>query len=284
VKNHTAVPVSFEVYPPRSHDRLPELHASLLELDRVSPDFISVTFGAGGSSTKDSLAILAFIRDSTAATPLAHLTCVGSTTQEAKELVESFLAEGISDFLALRGDLPEGTSEHHGELTHATDLIELIRDIQDAPSPAERVAVAAFPNGHPESASLDEDVTTLLRKQDAGATLAITQLFFYSSDYERFVEKCHSAGVSIPILPGIMPITSLGRLERVLELTGEARPQDLALQLSSAQDRSEQEKVGIDWSASMVSELVDMGAPGIHLYAFNQHATVLSVLKQAGIR
>ena len=284
MKNHWATPVSFEVYPPRSHERLPELHASLLELDRVSPDFISVTFGAGGSSTKDSLAILAFIRDNTVATPLAHLTCVGSTTKQAKALVESFLAERISDFLALRGDLPEGISEHHGELAHATDLIELIKGIQDAPAHPERVAVAAFPNGHPESASLDEDVTTLLRKQDAGATLAITQLFFYPTDYARFVEKSHEAGVTIPILPGIMPITSLGRLERVLELTGEARPHELALGLSSSKDRSEQEKIGIDWSASMVGELVEMGAPGIHLYAFNQHATVLSVLKQAGVR
>lgn len=278
------VPVSFEVYPPRSSLGLPQLHEAIKALQRALPNFISVTFGAGGSSTKDSLDVLTFIRDNTSAAPLAHITCVGSTRGDARALLSSFLAEGVRHFLALRGDLPEGTSEHQGELAHATDLIELMRDMEHIPSQPEQIAVAAFPNGHPESASLEEDIATLLRKQDAGATLAITQLFFYSSEYERFVEKCQSAGVSIPILPGIMPITSMGRLERVLELTGEARPHDLALQLSNAQDRSEQEKIGIDWSARMVQELVEMGAPGIHLYAFNQHATVLSVLEQAGVR
>jgi methylenetetrahydrofolate reductase (NADPH) len=278
------VPLSFEVYPPRSSGKIPELQEAILALGRALPDFISVTFGAGGSSAKDSLDVLTFIRDNTSATPLAHITCVGSTKREATNLIHSFLAEDIRHFLALRGDLPAGTMEHVGELAHATNLIELITDMEDVPTPPERIAVAAFPNGHPESASVEEDIATLLAKQDAGATLAITQLFFYPTDYARFVEKTHEAGVTIPILPGIMPITSMGRLERVLELTGEARPHDLALQLWSAQDRSEQEKIGIDWSASMVGELVEMGAPGIHLYAFNQHATVLSVLEQAGVR
>ena len=278
------VPVSFEVYPPRSPEKIPDLQESIRVLDSVKPDFISVTFGAGGSSTRDSLDVLRFIRDESRATPLAHLTCVGTTRQEASELVVSFLAEGITHFLALRGDLPEGALEHHGELHHAVDLVALMHELPDAPKHLERIAVAAFPNGHPESHSLDHDVETLLRKQEAGATLAITQLFFYAEHYLTFVENARAAGVKIPILPGLMPITSPGRLNRVLELSGENRPSELSEALSSAEDSAAREAIGVDWTAHMVRELVDAGAPGIHLYAFNQHRTVLSVLEQSGVR
>ena len=278
------VPVSFEVYPPRSPEKLPELQDSIRVLDSISPDFISVTFGAGGSSTRDSLEVLRFIRDESSATPLAHLTCVGTTQQEASELVVSFLAEGITHFLALRGDLPEGTLEHHGELHYAVDLVRLMHELPDAPKPLERIAVATFPNGHPESHSLDHDVETLLRKQEAGATLAITQLFFYAEHYLAFVEKAYGAGVTIPILPGLMPVVSPGRLNRVVELSGENRPSELSDALASTEDSAEREAIGVDWTAHMVRELVDAGAPGIHLYAFNQHRTVLSVLEQSGVR
>ena len=278
------VAVSFEVYPPRMPEKMPDLQESIRALDAVGPDFISVTFGAGGSSTRDSLEVLRFIRDESHATPLAHLTCVGTTRQEASELVVSFLAEGITHFLALRGDLPEGALEHHGELDHAVDLVTLMHELPDAPKPIERIAVAAFPNGHPESHSLDHDVETLLRKQEAGATLAITQLFFYTEHYLTFLGKAHAAGVTIPILPGLMPITSPGRLNRVLELSGENRPTDLSEALSSTEDSAAREAIGVDWTARMVTELVNAGAPGIHLYAFNQHRTVLSVLEQSGVR
>lgn len=279
-----AVRVSFEVFPPRSPENLYRLHESIKALDAALPEFISVTFGAGGSSTKESLEVLTFIRDNTQATPLAHLTCVGNSTLEAESLINSFLEHGVRHFLALRGDLPHGQSEHHGELEHATDLISLMLQGSAIARRPELIAVAAFPNGHPESKSLDYDIETLLAKQSLGATLAITQLFFFSSDYEHFVEKSRAAGVTIPILPGIMPITSLGRLARVLELTGEQEPQGLASSLAACESAAQAHQVGIDWSANMVSELVEMGAPGIHLYAFNQHATVLSVLEQAGVR
>jgi methylenetetrahydrofolate reductase (NADPH) len=250
----------------------------------VAPEFISVTFGAGGSSTRDSLDVLSFIKDHTAAKPLAHLTCVGTTRAEAEGLIASFLDHGITEFLALRGDLPEGETEHRGELHHAVDLVDLMKNGIPQSQPIERIAVAAFPNGHPESSSLDQDIETLLAKQNAGATLAITQLFFYVEDYVKFVEKATDAGVTIPILPGLMPITSPGRLARVLELTGERNPLELEQQLQSTEDPDERVSLGIEWCADMIRELVDAGAPGIHLYAFNQHETVLSALEQAGVR
>ena len=276
--------VSFEVYPPRSPDKLPGLHESIKSLDSVAPEFISVTFGAGGSSTRDSLDVLSFIKEHTTAKPLAHLTCVGTTRTEAEGLIASFLDHGITEFLALRGDLPEGETEHRGELHHAVDLVDLMKNGIPQSQPIERIAVAAFPNGHPESASLDQDIETLLAKQNAGATLAITQLFFYVEDYVRFVERATAAGVTIPILPGLMPITSPGRLARVLELSGERNPLELEQKLQSTEDPDERVSLGIEWCADMIRDLVDAGAPGIHLYAFNQHETVLSALEQAGVR
>jgi methylenetetrahydrofolate reductase (NADPH) len=278
------VNVSFEVYPPRSAEKMPHLQESIRLLDSARPEFISVTFGAGGSSTRDSLEVLRFIRDESRATPLAHLTCVGTTKIEATELVKSFLDEGITHFLALRGDLPKGQDAHGGELAHAVHLVELMTSLSSHHTSPERVAVAAFPNGHPESATPDHDIETLLRKQNAGATLAITQLFFYTADYVAFVDKARAAGVTIPILPGLMPITSPGRLNRVLELSGEARPRELADALEGTDDAQAREALGIEWTAGMVTELVAAGAPGVHLYAFNQHRTVLSVLEQAGVR
>ena len=278
------VAVSFEVYPPRSPDKLPGLQESIKALDSVAPEFISVTFGAGGSSTRNSLDVLSFIKDKTAAKPLAHLTCVGTTRTEAEGLIASFLDHGITEFLALRGDLPEGETEHRGELHHAVDLVDLMKNGTPQSQPIERIAVAAFPNGHPESASLDQDIETLLAKQNAGATLAITQLFFYAEDYVSFVERATDAGVTIPILPGLMPITSPSRLARVLELTGERNPLELEQKLQSTEDPDERVSLGIEWCSDMIRELVDAGAPGIHLYAFNQHETVLSALEQAGVR
>ena len=280
----STVNVSFEVYPPRSQENLPQLHESIRALDTASPEFISVTFGAGGSSTRDSLDVLTFIKDNTSAQPLAHLTCVGTTRQEASELISSFVEQGITEFLALRGDLPDGEAKHRGELHHAIDLVNLMKSDPNHSQAIDRIAVAAFPNGHPESQSLDEDIETLLAKQNAGATLAITQLFFYAEEYAGFVDKASKAGVTIPILPGLMPITSPGRLARVLELTGEQEPHQLSQQLRSTDNPEEWKFRGIEWCARMIRELVEAGAPGIHLYAFNQHKTVLSALEQAGVR
>ena len=253
-------------------------------LAKVNPDFISVTFGAGGSTTRDSLAVLEYIEKNTPTHPLAHLTCVGNSTEEATALVRSFVDAGITQFLALRGDLPEDHSAGIGDLPHAEDLVRLLDGLSHAGSSIERIAVAAFPNGHPDSASQEDDIHVLLRKQEAGATLAITQLFFEVEEYSNFVNAARSAGVTMAILPGIMPITSVGRLKRVLELTGEKAPDQLWRALEAQDDAAAQRRVGIEWAANLTKDLRDAGAPGIHLYAFNQHETVLSVLEQAGVR
>jgi methylenetetrahydrofolate reductase (NADPH) len=145
------------------------------------------------------------------------------------------------------------------------------------------VAVATFPNGHPDSDSITQDIQALLAKQSAGADYAITQLFFFASDYVAFVKLAREAGVTIPILPGIMPVTSMQRLNRVIELTGEKNPEGLAKLLGAA-SKEEAKQAGIDWAANLLVELVEAGAPGVHLYAFNQHESVTQVLQRAGIR
>jgi methylenetetrahydrofolate reductase (NADPH) len=271
----------------------------------VDPRFISVTYGAGGSTGGRSLELLTHILRETHVEPLAHLTCVGNTYAGANTLIREFLDAGITSFLALRGDPPAGASEDDaflGDLASAAELVQLIDRVQaerepytEAPIPgvpgAARVekrprvdiAVAAFPNGHPRSRHAFEDIDALLAKQAAGATLAITQLFFHADDYLAFVARSRDAGVTIPILPGIMPITSSTRLRRVLELSGEALPADLAIALDVEPTVEGQRDIGIAHAARLAREVLDGGAPGIHLYAFNNHDTVLAVLREAGV-
>jgi methylenetetrahydrofolate reductase (NADPH) len=272
------VPVSFEVYPPRSVESAPALYEAIDRLSELNPNFISVTFGAGGSETKNSLEVLDYIK-AAGVNPLAHLTCAGTTSETASALVQEFLDAGITDFLALRGDLPQGQHDlPEDSLSTAAELVQLISRVRTQPG---KTAVAAFPNGHPESGANRSDVAALLAKQAAGADYAITQLFFYAKDYLDFVALAESSGVTIPILPGIMPIISPKRLERVIELTGERNPTDFAELLQSADDAARRVEVGINWAANLVGELVEAGAPGIHLYAFNEFERVTEVLRRA---
>ena len=284
---NSQVRVSFEVYPPRDQNSGESLESSIIELAKMDPSFISVTFGAGGSSTKNSLEVLKFILKNTQASALAHLTCVGHSFLETQALVNQFMDEGISDFLALRGDPPPGMPiEPKGELKTSSELVQLISQVHKDRGNSRsslNVAVATFPNGHPDSDSIAQDIQALLSKQNAGADYAITQLFFFAADYVAFVKLAREAGVIIPILPGIMPVTSMQRLNRVLELTGEKNPEALARQLAVS-SKEEAKQAGIEWAANLLVELVEEGAPGVHLYAFNQHESVTQVLNRAGIR
>lgn len=301
------IPVSFEVYPPRDLAAAGTLVTTIKELATVDPQFISVTFGAGGSERKGSLDVLKHIKAHTNVEALAHITCVGNSHAEAGAIVREFLEAGITSFLALRGDPP--TDEAHvgdyiGDIKSAAELVQLIANIQSERVPwteshapgAERgrildptpgrvtIAVAAFPNGHPESGSTRRDIDSLLAKQAAGADFAITQLFFHAEDYFRFVDRAREAGVEIPIIPGIMPITSHARLMRVVELSGEKEPSELSIALQVEPDAAGRARVGVDYAIDLVTKLIAGGAPAIHLYAFNRHDTVLDVVRGAGLR
>lgn len=299
------VPFSFEIYPPRTDAGIVALHETIRRLADVGPRFISVTYGAGGSTGGRSLDLLRHILRETSIAPLAHLTCVGNTYAGANALIREFLDAGVTSFLALRGDPPAGVSEddmYLGDLESSAQLVQLIDRVQAERAPyteqpipgvpgAVRVearpkvdiAVAAFPNGHPRSRHPREHIDALLAKQAAGATLAITQLFFHADDYLAFVQRSREAGVTIPILPGIMPITSPARLRRVLELSGEDLPSELAIALEVEPTLEGQRALGIAYAAGLARDVVAGGAPGVHLYAFNSHDTVLAVLRDAGI-
>ncbi|WP_396668544.1 methylenetetrahydrofolate reductase [Microbacterium sp. R86528] len=299
------VPISFEVYPPRSEAAWPKLHQTIQRLATVNPRFISVTYGAGGTTGGRSLELLSHILNETHVEPLAHLTCVGSTYETTNALIREFLDAGIGSFLALRGDPPPGVSEDDqflGDLESAAQLVQLIDRVQAERTPyreepvpgvpgAARVArrdnidiaVAAFPNGHPRSRYANEHIEALLAKQAAGATLAITQLFFHADDYLSFVQRSRAAGVTIPILPGIMPVTTPARLRRTIELSGEPMPAELSVALEVEPTPEGQQQIGIAHASALVREVLAGGAPGIHLYAFNNHDTVLAVLRDAGV-
>ncbi|WP_156876604.1 methylenetetrahydrofolate reductase [Microbacterium luticocti] len=299
------VPFSFEVYPPRTAASTTALHATLARLAEAGPRFISVTYGAGGSSGGRSLEVLRHLRAHTGVEPLAHLTCVGNTYAGAAALIREFLDAGIRSFLALRGDPPAGAREGDpflGDLESAAQLVQLIDRVQAeraayaeagirglpgaarvVPGQRVEIAVAAFPHGHPRSRHPRQHIDALLAKQAAGATFAITQLFFHADDYLAFVDRCRAAGVRIPILPGIMPVTSPARLARVLQLTGHEVPAELSIALQIEPDPHRQRAIGVEYAARLAAEVVAGGAPGVHLYAFNSHETVLAVLREAGI-
>ena len=270
------VQISFEVYPPRKPEAMGELQEAIGKFSSIGAKFISVTFGAGGSETKNSLEVLRYIKDHSNSTPLAHLTCVGTSKEQVGSIVEEFREQGIIDFLALRGDLPQSGLLPHGALERADQLVSLIAETRTSG----KIAVAAFPNGHPESHDSRRDIDALLAKQAAGADFAITQLFFYASDYSDFIDLARSRGLTIPVIPGIMPIISAKRLQRVLDLTEEKEPTELAQALQSMEPGAARE-AGINWAANLVSELVSGGVQAVHLYAFNEHKNVTETLRRA---
>lgn len=298
-------PVSFELFPPRTDAAALALGRTIDRLAEARPAFISVTFGAGGSSRDRSLTVLRYMLENTDVEPMAHLTCVGSSHAEANRLVREFLDAGITSFLALRGDPPAGADPDAGigDLDSAAELVQLIHRVQEEREPfaqvgipglagvteirerprPERVAVAAFPTGHPRSRGPAQDVDTLLAKEIAGANLAITQLFWHADDYFGFVDRARAGGVTIPIVPGIMPVTTPARLARLTELTGVEPPASLAIDLEIEPDPDAQIELGIDFATRLAAEVVDGGAPGLHLYTFNRHEAVLDVVDRLGL-
>lgn len=301
----SGTPVSFELFPPRTDAAALALGRTIDRLAEARPAFISVTFGAGGSSRERSLTVLRYMLEHTDVEPMAHLTCVGSSHADANRLVREFLDAGITSFLALRGDPPAGADPDDGlgDLGSSAELVQLIHRVQEEREPfsqagipglphateirerrrPERVAVAAFPTGHPRSRGPQQDVDSLLAKEIAGATLAITQLFWHADDYLGFVERARAAGVTIPIVPGIMPVTTPGRLVRLTELTGVEPPAQLAIDLEIEPDADQQAEIGVAYAARLARAVIDGGAPGLHLYTFNRHEAVLGVLDRIGL-
>jgi methylenetetrahydrofolate reductase (NADPH) len=259
---------SFEFFPPKDEAGEQQLWTAIRELEPLRPTFVSVTYGAGGSSRDTTVRITGRIATETSLVPMGHLTCVGHTAEELDEILAAYEEAGVHNVLALRGDPKEGPRAEwtptEGGFVHASELVALA-------SRRFSVGVAAAPLGHPAAISLEHDAQMLKAKQDAGAEFAITDMVFRAADYFGLVERATTAGVTIPILPGIMPILNLGQVSRMAELSGHALPEELVERLSTfADDAAALRAEGITIAAELCSELLAGGAPGLHFYTLNR--------------
>jgi methylenetetrahydrofolate reductase (NADPH) len=272
---------SFEFFPPKTDDGDRNLRAALSALVELEPDFVSVTYGALGSTRSRTVDLTHWIKQDLGIEAMAHLSCVGSTREELSSILDGMQRAGIENVLALRGDPPAGETEwkaHPGGLRYSTELATLIRG--DYPF---SVGAACFPEVHPEAADMSHDLHFLKQKVDSGVSFLITQLFFDNELYFRFVDEARSVGIEVPIIPGIMPITDLKQIKTITGRCGATIPQRLLEALEwRAGDPEAVHGLGVSYATLQCAELLARGAPGIHFYTLNRsHATraILSALR-----
>ncbi|NLI05152.1 MAG: methylenetetrahydrofolate reductase [Actinomycetaceae bacterium] len=285
--------------PPRRPNLAPKFWQTVDDFMTYRPDFVSVTYGAGGKDFSTSHETITRLVRETPVKPIAHLTCVGSPREELDQIIRDYLRVGVRTFLALRGDPPEDQPDWKPSAEHVSSAIELIHEIRRveeeecraAPSTRLRnairpltIAVATFPNGNAAAGTtVDQEIQRLREKQDAGADFAITQLFWSADSYRTFLDLAERAGITIPIIPGILPGTSANRIRRTSELTGVPTPDELLTILDSAPNEEEAYRRGVEWGARLIIDVLDAGAPGVHLYSFNQSGPALDLLEAAGV-
>jgi methylenetetrahydrofolate reductase (NADPH) len=260
---------SFEFFPPKDEAGERQLWKALRELESLQPTFVSVTYGAGGSTRDRTVRVTHQIAADTSMTPLAHLTCVGHSRDELRSVIGSYADAGIRNILALRGDPAEGPTApyvaHPEGLRYAVELVEMVKSLGDF-----CVGVAAFPEGHPSCGSLEADARVLVAKAEAGAEFAITQLFFRPDDYFRLADRVSALGGDIPIIPGIMPVTNLGQIRRMTELSGAALPDEVVERVARHDDPAAVRAEGIEIATELCDALLAGGAPGLHFYTLNR--------------
>ena len=278
--------ISFEFFPPKTPEGWAKLYGTIAETARLSVDFVSVTYGAGGSTRESTVDLVASLQNNLAIHAMAHLTCLGHSQVDLAKILDRLAAKGVPAIMALRGDPPQGETTfrpHPYGFAHASDLIGFIKDGW----PQFKVGCAAYPEGHPESfapgegRTPDRDIAFLMCKQENGADFAVTQLFFDDSVYFSFAEKARAAGVTIPLLPGIMPMTSAKQNERFIALSGCSIPDSLR-QAAAAENV---EAAGFHFALSQCRDLLAGGAPGVHLYTLNQSSlsgSLLAALRDEG--
>ena len=274
---------SCEFFPPKTADGEATLWRTIDHLAPYRPDFVSVTYGAGGSNQDVSLAITGRMVKEAKIETLAHLTCVGRSRVELQNIISEYANEGVTDFLALRGDPVTGAGTQwqtaEGGLSYAVELVEMLRDAGEY-----TIAVSAFPQGHPESPSLDHDAKVLADKQKAGADFAITNLFFNASDYFDMVELAGKHGCTMPIIPGIMTLTSLSQIQRFTTLSGAPFPAELATKFHAlGSDESAIMDLGVEVATQLAEQLLAGGAPGIHMYTLNRSSSTRRVFDALGV-
>jgi methylenetetrahydrofolate reductase (NADPH) len=274
---------SFEFFPPKDEAGEAQLWAAIEALEPYRPTFVSVTYGAGGSTRDKTVRITERIARETSMIPMAHLTCVGHTVAEIEGILDDYAAAGVRNIMALRGDPSEGPrapwTPTDGGFTYATELVELVRRRGTFD-----VGVAAFPEGHPSAASLEADADVLVAKAEAGAAFAVTQMFFRAEDYFGLVDRVRARGVDIPILPGIMPILNLAAIRRQGELIGTSVPQEVVDRIQAeADDPAAVRAQGIAIAAELCEALLDGGAPGLHFYTLNRSKATLEIFAKLNL-
>ncbi|HEY6794479.1 MAG TPA: methylenetetrahydrofolate reductase [NAD(P)H] [Kineosporiaceae bacterium] len=274
---------SFEFFPPKDDAGEAVLWQAIRRLESLAPTFVSVTYGAGGSTRDRTTRITAAIARETTLTPVAHLTCVGASRGELRQVVGGYADAGVRTVLALRGDPPGGPgapwTAHPEGLDHAADLVRLVRGISRF-----TVGVAAFPDGHPESRGLDHDARVLAEKADAGAAFAITQFFFDPVAYFRLLDRLSALRCGLPVIPGIMPVTNIQQVERFAQLSGTPLPPAVVARLDAVRDDPDGvRRVGVEIATELSRSLLEGGAPGLHFYTLNRSTATLEVFAGLGV-
>jgi methylenetetrahydrofolate reductase (NADPH) len=268
---------SLEFFPPKDDAGVEALRATATALQKIKPDFVSVTYGAGGTTRDRTAQICDFLKSDFGFTVMPHLTCVGHTRAELGEVADRIHAGGFRNIMTLRGDPPKGETTftpYKDGLRYGSDLAKLLKSRH----PDFCLGVGGYPEKHPEAPSAEADLKNLKTKVDAGAAFVTTQLFFDNEVYHRFVDKCRAAGITVPIVPGIMPVLSLKQIQRFTTMCGASLPPKLTTRLEAAAENSDVvETIGIDWALTQIRDLIAHGAPGYHLYILNRAKGALAL-------
>jgi len=271
--------LSFELFPPKTPAGDEEMFGHVARLVEFQPDYITCTYGAGGSTRDKTLQIVERVRQQFGCLVASHLTCVGSTVDDLRGYLKDAVARSVGSIVALRGDPPQGETSFKpvaGGLSYANELVTLIK----GEYPQLGIAVAGYPETHREAPSPEVDLANLKRKVDAGADVVITQLFYDNADFFQFRERCDKAGIRVPIVPGILPVTNLAQIRRITSLCGAGLPQSFQEALEAQADSAEgQFAAGVDFAIRQCRELVDAGVPGLHFYVLNKSPATCAVLE-----
>ena len=275
--------ISFEFFPPKTDKGMESLYTTVEDLRGCRPSYVSVTYGAGGSTRDRTLDLVARIKKELGMETVAHLTCVGSSRDDIKRVLDRLVAAGVENILALRGDPPKG-QEHFVKAEdgfgHVAELVAFIREDGYPVS----IGAACYPEGHPETPDLDADLKYLKEKVDAGVDFLITQLFFDNQDYFAFRRRCRHARIDVPIVPGLMPVTDVGQIQRFTTMCGARIPQELFRRLRIVErDPAAVVAAGVYWTTRQAKYLLEGGAPGIHFYTLNKSSATLAVHAALGL-
>jgi len=283
ILNRHATNFSFEFFPPKTAETSKKLFKAIEELAPLDPCYVSVTYGAGGATRELTYELLLKIKQETDIPVVSHLTCVGASKDEIHDLLKDYWESGIRNILALRGDPPKGETKFtppENGFNNATELVAFIRE----KFPRMGIGVAGYPEGHPETPNRLEEIDNMKRKADAGADYICTQLFFDNRDFYDYCERCEHAGIDIPIIAGLMPITSKKGMYKMSDLAAGSRiPAKLLKAIDRAEDEEYIENVGIHWATQQVMDLLDNGVQGVHFYTLNRSDAAVRIYHSLGV-